>query len=64
MSATVEAREESGFARRVKRDAPFFLVAAGVLAFDQLTKTFIRAELELGESWPNDDWLAATRSLR
>src|SRR5436190_401088 len=63
MAATVEARGESGIARRVKRDAPFFLVAAGVIAFDQLTKAIIRAELALGESWPNDDWLVRIRHL-
>src|SRR3954465_4918730 len=63
MSATVEARQESGFARRVQQDAPFFLVAAVVVAFDQLTKAIIRAELELGESWPNDDWLVHIRHL-
>ena len=63
MAATAEARSESGILRRVKRDAPFFLVAAAVLAFDQVTKAIIRAELELGESWPNEDWLVRLRHL-
>ncbi|HXH22602.1 MAG TPA: signal peptidase II [Dehalococcoidia bacterium] len=42
---------------RAKRDLPFFLIAAAVLGFDQLTKSVIRANLSLGESWPSDDWL-------
>jgi signal peptidase II len=63
MAATAEARSDGGFARRVKRDAPFFLVAAAVLVFDQVTKTIIRAQLEIGESWPNDDWLVRIRHL-
>ena len=63
MAATAGARHDSAIARRVKRDAPFFLVAAAVLVFDQLTKALIRAELELGESWPNDDWLVRIRHL-
>jgi signal peptidase II len=63
MAANVELRQESAITRRLKRDAPFFLVAAGVIAFDQLTKAIIRAELALGESWPNDDWLVKIRHL-
>jgi signal peptidase II len=63
MADSAETRSESGFARRIRRDAPFFLVAAGVLAFDQLTKSIIRAELALGESWPNEDWLVRIRHL-
>src|SRR5512144_691934 len=42
---------------RVKRDAPFFLIAVAVLFFDQVTKSVIRNGLALGESWPNDGWL-------
>src|SRR5215207_10456118 len=63
MAANVDTQHESEVLRRVKRDAPFFLVAAAVLAFDQVTKAIIRAELELGESWPNDDWLVRIRHL-
>jgi signal peptidase II len=61
MSATeAGARPQTfpGFlARRARRDLPFFLVAAAVLAFDQLTKAIIRGSLAIGESWPSDDWL-------
>ena len=63
MTVNVEAPRDAVWLRRVKRDAPFFLVAAAVVAFDQLTKAIIRAELELGESWPNDDWLVRIRHL-
>jgi signal peptidase II len=41
---------------RLRRDAPFFLIAVAVLAFDQLTKSIIRNGLALGESWPGADW--------
>ena len=44
-------------ARRVRRDAPFFLVAATVFVLDQVTKAIIRDWLAVGESWPSDDWL-------
>jgi signal peptidase II len=44
-------------AGRLKRDLPFFLVAAGIIALDQLTKAIVRGSLEIGESWPSDDWL-------
>ncbi len=43
--------------RRVLRDSPFFLIAAGVFALDQLTKNIVRHNLALGESWPSDGWL-------
>ena len=43
--------------RRAQRDAPFFLVAAGVFLLDLLTKSMIRDNLALGESWPDEDWL-------
>jgi signal peptidase II len=46
-----------GFSARVRRDAPFFFIATAVILFDQLTKSVIRNNLTLGESWPNDDWL-------
>lgn len=53
-----EARGAGGVVvRRLRRDLPFFLIAASVLGFDQLTKAIVRANLALGESWPNDDWL-------
>jgi signal peptidase II len=43
--------------RRLRRDAPFFLVAASVLGLDQLTKAIVRSGLAIGESWPSEDWL-------
>lgn len=44
-------------ARRLAKDAPFFLIAIGVFGFDQLTKSIVRNGLAVGESWPDDDWL-------
>jgi signal peptidase II len=41
----------------LRRGAPFFLVAAAVFAFDQVTKAAIRDWLAVGESWPSDGWL-------
>ena len=51
------APQSSLLARRARRDAPFFLVAASVFALDQLTKAIIRDWLAIGESWPSDGWL-------
>jgi signal peptidase II len=48
---------------RVRRDAPFFLVALVILAADQATKALIRGNLEFGESWPNDDWLVRIKHV-
>ncbi len=42
---------------RLRRDGVFFLIAAAVLVLDQLTKTLVRDNLRLGESWPSEDWL-------
>lgn len=39
---------------RVRRDAPFFLVVAAILALDQFTKYLIRSRLALGEAFPAD----------
>lgn len=44
-------------ARRLRKDSPFFLIAIGVFFFDQLTKSIVRNNLAIGESWPSDDWL-------
>jgi signal peptidase II len=63
MTSTADAPAASTLVRRLRRDAPFFVVAAFVIVFDQLTKAVIRAELALGESWPNDDWLVRIRHL-
>lgn len=41
----------------LRRDAAFFLIAASVLALDQLTKFLIRAWLDRGEAWPDHDWI-------
>lgn len=43
--------------QRLTRDAPFFLLAAAIFAFDQLTKAVVRGSLAIGESWPSEDWL-------
>ena len=43
--------------RRLRKDAPFFLIAIAVFVADQLTKSLVRNGLAIGESWPNDDWL-------
>ena len=42
---------------RVRRDLPFFLVAAAIIVVDQATKALVRNNLALGESWPSDAWL-------
>jgi signal peptidase II len=43
--------------RRIRNDAWFFAVAAAIVLFDQLTKAVVRANLAVGESWPDEDWL-------
>jgi signal peptidase II len=45
------------FARRVRRDLPFFGLALAVFILDLLTKSIVRANLAIGESWPDEDWL-------
>ena len=45
------------FARRVRRDLPFFGLALAVFSFDLLTKSIVRANLAIGESWPDEGWL-------
>ena len=39
----------------LRRDAWFFLIAAGVLTLDQVTKAIIRAWLDPGGAWPDHD---------
>jgi signal peptidase II len=56
-TTTSSRQAPSRLGQRLRRDAPFFVVAAVVLGFDQLTKSIIRASLAIGESWPSDDWL-------
>ena len=41
----------------LRRGLPFLLIAAAVLSLDQLTKSLVRTNLALGESWPSEDWL-------
>jgi signal peptidase II len=45
----------SVLARRWRRDLTFFLIAATVVALDQLTKSIVRANLGLYEAWPDGD---------
>jgi signal peptidase II len=45
------------FARRVRRDLPFFGLALAVFIFDLITKSIVRANLAIGESWPDEGWL-------
>lgn len=40
---------------RWPRDIVFLGVALGILAFDQITKSLVRENLLIGESWP-EDW--------
>jgi signal peptidase II len=44
-------------ASRIRRDLPFFGTAAVVLVSDQITKAFVRSNLAIGESWPDEGWL-------
>jgi signal peptidase II len=44
-------------ARRVRRDLPFFGLAFAVFIFDLITKSIVRRNLAVGESWPDEDWL-------
>jgi len=62
MTATDVGVEEqttatNAIVRRLRRDAPFFVVAVGVVLLDQLTKSVVRNGLAIGESWPSGDWL-------
>ena len=55
--ASVAEADEPAGAVRARRDAGFFLIAAAVVALDQLTKHLIRAVLATGEVWPDPDWV-------
>jgi signal peptidase II len=48
---------QANVSRRIRRDLPFFGLAAFIFLFDQLTKSVVRANLAIGESWPDPDWL-------
>jgi signal peptidase II len=43
--------------RGARRDVVFFLIAAAVIALDQVTKVVIRATLSPHEAWPDRDWV-------
>lgn len=45
---------------RLGNDAVFFLLAAAVLALDQLTKYVVRSSLSLGESFPEEGFFRIT----
>jgi signal peptidase II len=54
----VQDGASTGFlARRVRRDLPFFGLALAVFLLDLITKSIVRANLAIGESWPDEDWL-------
>ena len=54
----VQQKASTGpIAGRLKRDFPFFGVALAVFVFDLITKSIVRANLAIGESWPDEDWL-------
>lgn len=42
---------------RARPDIAFFLIAAAVVALDQLTKHLIRAALDPHEAWPDAGWM-------
>ena len=52
-----QGQAKASLTSRVMRDLPFFGVAIGIFAFDWITKAIVRANLAIGESWPDEDWL-------
>ncbi len=46
------AADHSRLRSRLRRDAPFFMVAVAVVALDQVTKYLVRANMRLGQSFP------------
>lgn len=52
-----QAASNGSISRRLKRDLPFFGLALGVFIVDLITKSIVRANLAIGESWPDEDWL-------
>jgi signal peptidase II len=44
-------------APRLRRDAGFFFIAITVVLLDQVTKAIVRQNLDLGEAWPDPDWI-------
>jgi signal peptidase II len=57
----MQTLEQAGMPAPPARDTKpsslgFWATAATVVALDQLTKTIIRATLDVGESWPSADW--------
>jgi signal peptidase II len=55
-ATSTATRVESALGRRLRTDAPFFLLAALIVVADQLTKKLVRDQLLLGESWPDPGW--------
>ncbi len=55
-SAMIEKQPPAGvwgrIRARLRKDVPFFLVAAAVIAVDQVTKYLVRANMYLGQSVP------------
>jgi signal peptidase II len=56
LPGAIATNTQAAIARRLRRDAPFFLVAGAVFLLDLVTKTIIRNNLAIGESWPDEDW--------
>jgi signal peptidase II len=52
-----QSSSAGSLSRRFRRDLPFFGVALAVFVFDLITKSIVRANLAIGESWPDEDWL-------
>lgn len=55
-ATSIVTRAEGALVRRLRTDAPFFLLAALIVLADQITKKLVRDRLLLGESWPDPDW--------
>lgn len=64
--AAVEKADEAArrprlpFRGRLRGDAVFFLIAAAVVALDQISKYAVRSGLSLGESFPEDGFFRIT----
>jgi signal peptidase II len=43
-----------GLVRRWRHDLTFFAIAALVIVLDQITKSIVRGNLRIGETWPED----------
>jgi len=64
MQTIEQAQSPAPPVRRISgRTLSFWGVAAVVVALDQLTKTIVRATLDVGESWPSGDWPVRIRNV-